>query len=63
MNLNIEGLIPILGGIFALLAVHGKIVISKDPVKIEEWKKTWKPKINWLGPLVIIFGLLQLFRV
>ena len=63
MNINYEGLIPILGGIFALLAVHGKLAISKDPVKFEEWKTTWKPIINWLGPVVIIFGLLQLFRV
>jgi hypothetical protein len=63
MNINYEGLIPILGGIYALLIVHGKVIVSKDPVKFEEWNKTWKPKINWLAPAVIIFGLLLLFRV
>jgi hypothetical protein len=63
MIINYEGLIPIAGGIYALLIAHGKVVASKDNVKFEEWKKTWKPIINWLAPVVILFGLLELFSV
>lgn len=63
MNINYEGLIPIAGGIYALLIAHGKVAVSKDNVKFEEWKRTWKPKLNWLAPAVILFGLLELFSV
>ncbi len=63
MELNYEGLISIFGGVYLLLIVHGKVAVSKDPVKFEAWRRRWKPTINWLAPAVILFGLLELFRV
>ena len=36
MNLNYEGLIPILGCVVVLLMVYGKVPVNSDPVKAEE---------------------------
>ena len=62
--MNLEGLIPILGGIFALLLAQGVIPKNpKDPDKMEAWRKKLGPLLKILGPLAILFGLLQLFSV
>ena len=63
MFINYEGLIPIIGIITLLLMAYAIIPASKDPIKNKEWIKTWKPKIKWLAPLVILFGILELFNV
>ena len=61
--MNIEGIIPIIGGAVAFLMAKGVIPISKDPAKGEQWLKQWGKLITWLGPFVVVFGILQLFRI
>jgi len=59
MTVNAEGLIPIVGGIFAWLAATGRYNPSKDPVKWEAWRLAWGPKLKILAPIVILFGIAQ----
>jgi len=59
MAINPEGLIPIIGGVFAYLMATGRYNPSKDPVKWEEWKLRWGQKLKILAPLVILFGVAQ----
>jgi hypothetical protein len=63
MSLNPEGLIPLLGGLYAFLLARGVVLASKDPIKNEAWLRKWGPTLKWLAPLVILFGLLMLAGV
>ena len=58
MNLNLEGIIPIAGGVWASLIGYGLV-----PIKSEAFKQKWQSQLKWLGPLVVAFGLLLLFRI
>ena len=58
MNLNLEGIIPIAGGVWALLMGYGLI-----PIKSGALKQKWQSQLKWIGPLVVAFGLLLLFRI
>jgi hypothetical protein len=60
MTINPEGLIPIIGGIFAYLMATGRYNPSKDPIKWEGWRLRWRPKLQILAPIVILFGVAQL---
>ena len=59
MAINPEGLIQIIGGVFAWLMATGRYNPSKDPVKWEEWLRRWGPKLKILAPIVILFGVAQ----
>lgn len=62
--MNLEGLIPITGGIVILLFAKGTFPKNpKNPQKMEEWRKKFGPAIKILGPIVILFGILQLIGV
>jgi hypothetical protein len=61
--LNLEGLIPLLGGLYAFLLARGVLPASKDMIKNEAWRRKWRPTLNWLAPLVMLFGVLQLAGV
>jgi hypothetical protein len=58
---NLQGLIPILAGIFCILVAKGIFPRNpKDPEKLALWRRKFGPWVIILGPLVILFGLLQL---
>ena len=62
--MNPEGLIPIIGGIMVYLYANGTFPKNpKDPQKMEAWRKKFWPIIKFLGPIVILFGVLQLIGV
>jgi hypothetical protein len=63
MSVNPEGLIPLLGGLYAFLLACGVVRATKDPIKNEAWLRKWGPTLKWLAPLVILFGLLMLAGV
>ncbi len=58
--MNLEGFIPLLGGLYAFLISRGVLRASKDPVKNEAWLGKWGPLLKWLAPLVMLFGIVQL---
>lgn len=61
---NFQGLIPVLGGIYGFLLANGTLPKkSKDPEKMELWRKKFGPMMKILCPLIIVFGLLQLIGV
>ncbi len=63
MQIHPGGVILILGGIFAWLVATGQYNPSKDPAKGEAWRRQWGPKLKILAPIIILFGLLQLFGI
>ena len=62
--MNLEGLIPIIAGTLIFLVGTGAISLNaKDPAKMEAWRSKYGKIIKILGPLVILFGFLQLFGI
>ncbi len=59
MTLNAEGVIPIIGGIFAYLMATGRYNPSKDPVKWKAWRTKWGKTLMVIAPIVILFGVAQ----
>ena len=59
---KLQGLIPIFGGIYGLLLARGVLPRNpKDPAKMELWRRKFGRMMTILCPLIIIFGILQLF--
>lgn len=63
MQINLEGAIPILGGLVVWLAATGRYHLSKDPARGEAWRRQWGPKLKILAPIVILFGVLQFLGI
>lgn len=61
--MNLEGLIPILGGTYALLIAFKVVPVGKDPEKAERWHQEWGDKMKILSPIVIAFGVALLLRI
>ena len=61
---NLQGLIPILGGIYCYLMANGTLPRNpKDPEKMDLWRRKFGKMMKILCPLIIIFGILQLLGV
>ncbi len=61
--MNLEGLIPLLGGLYAFLLARGVLRASKDSAKNDAWRRKWGRLLKWLAPLVMLFGILLLTGV
>ncbi|HWW01384.1 MAG TPA: hypothetical protein VNZ64_16935 [Candidatus Acidoferrum sp.] len=61
MHLHFGGLIPIAGGIYGLLAVFRVVQVSKNPEANELWLRKFGPMMKIISPLIILFGLAELF--
>lgn len=61
MHVNVSGLILIAGGIYALLAVHRIVPVSKNTESNEMWVRKFGPAMKVISPIVILFGLGELF--
>jgi hypothetical protein len=60
--MNIEGLIPILAGIFGLLLAQGVLPRNpKDPERLALWRRKFGTMMTILCPLIILFGVALLF--
>ena len=61
---NLEGLIPICGGVYAFLLANGTLPRKpRDPVRMEAWRKKFGPLLKVLSPLVVLHGCMQLAGV
>lgn len=58
--MNLEGLIPLFGGLYAFLLARGVLSATRDEVKNEAWRRQWGPMLTWLAPLVMLFGFVRL---
>ena len=63
MRLNLEGLIPLLGGVYAGLLAYGVIQGSKNPQRMDVWRKKWGKPLKVIAPLVVLFGVAMLLGV
>jgi hypothetical protein len=61
MQLNLSGLIFIGGGMYVLLASFRVVPLSKNIEANEQWLRKFGPMMKIIGPIVILFGLGQLF--
>jgi len=60
--MNLEGLIPILAGIFGLLLAQGVLPRNpKDPERLALWRRKFGKMMTILCPLIILFGVALLF--
>jgi hypothetical protein len=58
---NLQGLIPLLGGIYGLLLAQGVLPRNpKDPEKMELWRRKFGRSMTMLCPFIILFGIMQL---
>ncbi len=61
---NLEGLIPLAAGIYGYLLAKGTLPRHpKNPEKIALWRQKFGPMMTIVGPLVAVFGVLQLLGV
>ena len=64
MHFKPSGIIPIAFGIYMLLMVHRVIRRKpKDPEKMELWHRKSDTMMKIISPLLIGFGLLELFGI
>ena len=63
MHINIEGLIPLAGGIYGSLLGFKFVSISNDDERQRAWYEKFGKILKVCGPIVIIFGIAQLFTL
>ena len=62
--MNLEGLIPIAGGVYGWLLANGTLPKHpKDPEKMAAWRRKFGGPLRIICPLLVIFGALQLAGV
>ena len=62
--MNIEGLIPLMGGLYGWLLANGTLPKHpKDPEKMAAWRQKFGNILKVVCPLLVIFGVLQLLGV
>ena len=58
---NLQGLIPILGGIYGLLMAHGVLPRNPpDPERMALWRRKFGGMMKAICPIMILFGIAQL---
>jgi hypothetical protein len=58
---NLQGLIPILGGVVGILAATGILPRSpRDPERMALWRREFGPLMMVLCPIIIIMGVFEL---
>lgn len=61
---NLQGLIPLLGGIYGYLLANGTLPRKpKDPEKMALWRRKFGPMMKIITPVLVVFGILQLLGV
>lgn len=59
---NLQGLIPILCGIYGLLMAHGRLPHRPDDAeRMALWRRKFGGLLKVCGPVCILFGIAQLF--
>ncbi len=57
-----SGIIPVLGGIYGLLLAYGKIKVKPEKEeKMKIWRRKFGKMMKILCPILIIFGLFELY--
>ncbi|HZF19861.1 MAG TPA: peptidylprolyl isomerase [Burkholderiales bacterium] len=56
----VDGLVSILAGIYAYLAVTGKVKVSKNEEKAAEWRQKYGRLFKIAAPILVLFGLFKL---
>lgn len=59
--MKLEGLIPLLGGVYCVLVAFRVVRVSKNPEANEQWLQKYGTWLKILGLIVILFGLAELF--
>ncbi len=59
-DVNLSGLIPLLGGVYCLLVAFRVVRVSKNLDANERWLQKYGTWLKILAPIVILFGLAEL---
>ena len=63
-NVDLGGLIPIIGGMYGLLLAQGVLPRRpKDTEQMERWRRKFGSMLTLLGPLLSLFGVLELVGI
>jgi len=58
---NLEGLIPLLGGIYFYLLANGTLPRKpRDPERMAQWRRKFGRMARIIAPVLILFGILLL---
>jgi hypothetical protein len=61
---QIFGVIAIASGIYAWMLARGVLPRrTEKPAEWQEWREQWSGKLNWLSPVLVVYGALRLFEV
>ncbi|MFT6399197.1 MAG: hypothetical protein ACJAYU_003962 [Bradymonadia bacterium] len=61
---NLEGLIPICGGIYFFLIANGTLPRNpRDPERMADWRKRFGRVGKVIAPLIVVHGCMQLAGV
>jgi hypothetical protein len=61
---NLQGLIPLLGGIYGYLLANGTLPRKpKDPEKMALWRRKFGPMMKIICPILVVFGIFELLGV
>ena len=60
--MNIEGFIPLFGGLYVSLMAFGYIAAGKNPQKNEQWLRQYGKLMRIVGPCLVVFGIAMIFR-
>jgi hypothetical protein len=61
--MNLGGLVPIIGGVYCVLVAFRVVRVSKNAEANELWLRKFGTLMKILGPIVILFGVAELFGV
>ncbi len=61
--MHLDGLIALLGGVYCVLVAFGVVQASKNPEANERWVQKYGTWMKILAPIVILYGLAELFGV
>ena len=61
---NLEGLIPLLGGVYGYLLANGTLPRKpREPEKMDLWRRKFGRMMKVISPILVVFGILRLLGV
>jgi len=64
LALKLQALIPLAAGIVVTLMAYGVVPVNKNNTeKTEQWMKKYGKPMKWVGPFLILYAIVEIFRL